>query len=117
MKTVTCCTLVLALALVAVPAVQAAEMAAAAPAAEAAVVTAPAAQTALDAPVVEMMAPDQQPVFANLQPPAAAAGICIDSGVHCNSTSQCYTDYPFWCYPNQPCVCDWNGIDYTCQIC
>lgn len=101
MRTLTSCALVLALALFAVPAVQATT-----------------AQAAVDAPVVEMLALNQQPVFADLQDPVATAGYCIDSGVHCNSTSQCYTDWPFWCKPSQPCVCNWNGVDdFTCQYC
>jgi hypothetical protein len=116
MKTLTRCALVLALALVVVPAVQAAQPAPAAPVAQVAVATAPASQVAVDAPVVEMMAPNQQPVFANLQQSVGAATPCIDSGIHCNSTSECYTN-PIVACGNLPCYCNWNGTDFTCQAC
>jgi len=103
MKAFASCMLVLALALAIPFAAQASEPGLAAPTAQPAVV---------DAPVVEMLAPADQPVFANLQAIDTVTKYCIDSGVTCNWDPDCEGV----CDP-LVCTCVLHNYMRTCVVC
>lgn len=109
MKASTSCMLVLALVLAIPFAAQAAEPALAAPVAQPAVAAQPAV---VDAPVVEMLAPSDQPVFAQLQAIGTASRYCIDSGVTCNWDADCEGV----CDP-LVCTCVLHNYMRTCVVC
>lgn len=75
MKTLSRCTFVVALVLLTVPAVQAAEPAADVPAPD---------ETLVEAPVVETLCPSEQPVVAVATPALEQGLFCIDTDVPCS---------------------------------
>lgn len=106
MKTLCRCLFVLALVLLTVPAAQAADHAT-----DLEVVQ----SVPVDAPVVETLPPNEQPLFASLalgQAPINQAA-CLDSGIRCSTSADCagkcgrYT-----------CTCaDSGGAYRTCVLC
>jgi len=73
----------------------------------------PAQPAVVDAPVVEMLAPAEQPVFADLQPIEAKNIYCIDSGVSCYRDSDC----DGVCGP-LTCTCFTHpNLTMTCVVC
>jgi|GEM_PF-1245132 len=113
MKASTSCMLVLALALAIPFAAQAADPGLAAPVGQPAVADpAPAQPAVFDAPVVEMLAPADQPVFSNLQAIGTVTKYCIDSGVTCNWDRDCEGV----CDP-LVCTCVLHNYMRTCVVC
>jgi len=116
MKALTGCMIVLALALAIPFAAHAAEPGLATPDAQPAVADPhsirPAQPAVVDAPVVEMLAPSDQPVFSDLQPIEAKNIYCIDSGVTCNWDPDCEGV----CDP-LVCTCVLHNYMRTCVVC
>ena len=104
MKALTRCVLMLVLALAIAPVAHAAHPVLHVPVAQPAVV---------DAPVVEMLSPSEQPVFADLQAIDTAIPYCIDSGISCYRNSDCVdvcTPYTCICYTH-------TNYTRTCVLC
>ena len=109
MKVLSICVLVLALALVIPLAAQAEDAVLAAPVAQPAV----AQPAVVDAPLVELLSPSEQPVFSDLQPIDAKNIYCIDSGVSCYRDSDCEGV----CAP-LTCTCfTHTNYTMTCVVC
>jgi len=84
-----------------------------APAAQPAVAQPSSAQPAVaDAPVVELLSPAEQPVFAMLQATPTVSRTCADSGVSCTYDPDCEgVCGPF------TCTCKLHNSSYTCVFC